>query len=63
MIIYIEKNLRNNKIAQNILQTHSAAEVLYIDNFKNIFDKNISGNTEKNIIIASVKKSILDAPL
>jgi len=42
MIIYLEKKLKDNKIAKNIISKFFSAEVLEIDNYKNIFDKNIA---------------------
>lgn len=63
MIIYIEKNLRDNKIAKNIISFYKDADVLEIDNYKNIFDKNIPYKTEKSIIIAWVNNAILEAPV
>lgn len=63
MIIYLEKKYRENKIAQNIISKYKNAKILEIDNYKNIFDKNIASKTEKNIIIAWIKNSILNAPL
>jgi hypothetical protein len=41
MIIYLEKQYKNNKIVKNILSYYKNARVLEIDNYKNIFDKNI----------------------
>jgi hypothetical protein len=52
MIIYLEKKYKDNKIAKNIINSYKDAEVLEIDNYKNIFDKNIPYRTEKSIIIA-----------
>lgn len=63
MIIYLEKKYKDNKIAKNIISFYKDAEVLEIDNYKNIFDKNISYITEKSIIIAWVNNSILEAPV
>jgi spore photoproduct lyase len=62
MIIYREKKLHDNKIAQSILEFYKHAKILDIDNYKNIFDKNIAGNTEKSLIIASVWNALLEAP-
>lgn len=62
MIIYVEKKLKNNQIAQNIISLFKEAPVLEIDNYKNIFDKNISGSIEKNIVLAEVKNAITQTP-
>ena len=63
MIIYLEKKYKDNKIAKNIINSYKDAEVLEIDNYKNIFDKNIPYRTEKSIIIAWVNNAILEAPV
>jgi len=63
MIIYLEKKLKDNKIAKNIISKFFSAEVLEIDNYKNIFDKNIAWNIEKIIVIASVNNAVLEVPV
>lgn len=63
MIIYLEKKYKDNEIAKNIISFYKDREVLEIDNYKNIFDKNIPYKTEKSIIIAWVNNSILEAPV
>lgn len=62
MIIYVEKKYKENKITQNILSKYKKREVLYIENYKNIFDKNISVIPEKSIIIAGINSAISEAP-
>lgn len=62
MIIYVEKKIKNNQITQNIISLFKEAQVLEIDNYKNIFDKNISGSIEKNIVLAEVKNAITQTP-
>lgn len=62
MIIYIEKKLHGNVIAQHIISKFPWSEVLEIDNYKNIFDKNLVGTIEKSIVIAWVNNAVLDAP-
>lgn len=62
MIIYLEKKLKNNPIAQSILSKFPENEVLEIDNYKNIFDKNISGTIQKTLVIAGVKNAITQTP-
>lgn len=62
MNIYLEKDLLENSVTKNILSIYKNANVLLIDNYKNIFDKSISYNTKKSIIIAKVWNAILKAP-
>jgi len=62
MLIYIEKEQLNNEITQNILSKYGESEILVIDNYKNIFDKNIYWETEKSIIVAWIKNALLQAP-
>lgn len=62
MLIYLERNLKDNKIAKNIISKYKDAEVLEIDNYKNIFDKTFAWDTEKFIIIASVNNCMIDTP-
>jgi spore photoproduct lyase len=63
MIIYLEKKYKDNQIAKNIINFYKNSQILEIDNYKNIFDKNISGNIEESIIIAWVNNAILEAPI
>lgn len=62
MILYIEKKVREMPQTQQIIALYKNADVVFIDNYKNIFDKNIAGNTEKSCIIAAVNNAILEAP-
>lgn len=62
MIIYLEKKYKNNNIAKNIISFYKGAKILEIDNYKNIFDKNLAWNTEKSIIIAWVNNAITKVP-
>ncbi len=62
MIIYLEKQYKNNKIVKKILLYYKDAEVLEIDNYKNIFDKNILWNTKETLILAWVSNAIIEAP-
>ena len=62
MLIYIEKSQINNPVAKNIIDSYRNPKILEIDNYKNLFDKKILGNTEKSIIIAWVNNAILEAP-
>lgn len=62
MIIYIEKWVLENPITKNIVSKYVNPQILIIDNYKNIFDKNISWNIEKAIVIASVNNAITATP-
>lgn len=64
MIIYLEKQIKNNKQVQKILDRFSRGNVIEIKNYKNIFDKNISGfETKKSIILAQLNSAaITQAP-
>lgn len=62
MIIYLEKQVKNNPIAQNIIKKFSQSNILEIDNYKNIFDKNFSGSTPKILVIAALKNAITQTP-
>ena len=42
MIFYIEKEIINHPNNQKILKKFPKAEILEIDNYKNLFDKKIS---------------------
>lgn len=62
MIIYLEKKVKDNSITKHILEKYEDKDIVLIDNYKNIFDKNFAWKIEKSIIIASVNNAILDAP-
>lgn len=62
MIILLEKKYKDNNIAKNIIKHYKNAKVLEIDNYKNIFDKNIFWGIEKTLIIAWVNNAIIEAP-
>lgn len=53
MIIYIENSLKDNSQAKKILDKYSTSSIIWIDNHKNIFDKNTDAKREKSIILAS----------
>ena len=55
MIIYLEKEAKNYNLAQRIISKFSNPEIIEIENYKNIFDKNIPFQHEKAIIIAKLK--------
>lgn len=63
MLIYIEKKIKDNQIAKNIISKFPNAQILEIDNYKNLFDKNISWEVEKCLIIAWVNNCITETPL
>ncbi len=65
MIIYIEKQAKDYPQTKKILEKFSNAQILYIDNYKNIFDKSIPGNISQkpNFIVAKLtSSSITKAP-
>jgi hypothetical protein len=45
MIIYIEKQASEYKQTKKILEKFSNANIIWIDNYKNIFDKKVANNT------------------
>jgi spore photoproduct lyase len=45
MHIYIEKQAKNYPKTQKILKKFKSADIIWIDNYKNIFDKNVALNT------------------
>ncbi|EKE27993.1 MAG: hypothetical protein ACD_3C00111G0010 [uncultured bacterium (gcode 4)] len=55
MIIYIEKEALKYNLTSEISNKFPDATILQISNYKNIFDKNISFKTEKNLILAKLK--------
>lgn len=62
MLLYLEKHLHDNPQAKKIMACFKDFQVLEIDNYKNIFDKNVAWKTQKTIIIASVNNAILETP-
>jgi len=64
MIIYIEKQAKNYKQTKNILEKFKNSQVIYIDNYKNIFDKNYKNiNSKKSLIVAKLNSNtITEAP-
>ncbi len=65
MQIYIEKQAKNYPQTKNILQKFKSANIIWIDNYKNIFDKKIPLNTslKPNFIVAKLNSnSITKAP-
>ena len=61
MIIYIEKQAKNYKQTKKILKKFSNAKILWIDNYKNIFDKKIANNVslKPNFIIAKLNSEVI----
>jgi spore photoproduct lyase len=64
MIIYIEKQAKNYPQTQNILEKFKSSQVIYVDHYKNIFDKNYKNiNSKKSLIIAKLNSTtITEAP-
>jgi len=42
MLLYIEKSVFENERVQAVLRKYPHADILKIDNYKNLFDKNIA---------------------
>ncbi len=60
MIIYIENNVKNLQSTKDIIKKFPKADILEIENYKNIFDKNIWYNLDENILIlAESPKNIM----
>lgn len=64
MILYLEKQAKNYNQTQEILKKFKKAQVIEIDHYKNVFDKNTAGlKEEKSIIIAKLNSpAITEAP-
>jgi len=64
MIIYIEKQAINYPQTQKIIEKFKNSSIIYIDNYKNIFDKDYTNiDSKKALIIAKLNSnSILEAP-
>ncbi len=65
MILYIEKAVKDNFVVTNAINKFKKSDIIFIDNYKNIFDKNTwSLNIEKSIIFAKLRSNaVSDAPL
>ncbi len=65
MIIYIEKQAKEYKQTKNILEKFKNSEVIFIDNYKNIFDKNYTNlDSKKSLIIAKLNSNaVTEAPM
>ncbi|MDR3150289.1 MAG: hypothetical protein LBU14_01325 [Candidatus Peribacteria bacterium] len=56
MIIYLEKSAGNYHQTKEILKRFKNSPIVYIDNYKNIFDKSHKNiNVLKSIVIAKLK--------
>ena len=64
MIIYIEKQALEYKQTKILLEKFKKSTIIYIDNYKNIFDKDLSNlNTSKSLIIAKLNSNaVSEAP-
>lgn len=63
MIFYIEKRISHTEIIKKLLHKYKDADFLYIDNYKNIFDNNISFKLRNTFIYWTVNNAISKAPL
>jgi hypothetical protein len=61
MIIYIEKQAKSYPQTQKILKKFKSADIIWIDNYKNIFDKNVALNTslKPSFIVAKLSSSAI----
>lgn len=57
MIIYVEKAAKNYELTEHILVKFPNSTIIEIDNYKNIFDKNINYQTEKCLILAKLNSN------
>ena len=63
MIIYIEKQSRNYSQTKYILDKFKKSNIVWIDNYKNLFDKKFSWKIKNCFIIAKLNSNaITDAP-
>ncbi len=64
MIIYIEKEISDLEITKIIIGKFKNANIIFIDNYKNIFSKTLPKNSNKwSFVLAKIKTdSILEAP-
>ncbi len=63
MIIYVEKEAKNYSQTKKIVSNFKNPEIIFIDNYKNIFDKNVTFFQEKSIIISKLKwNATLETP-
>ena len=62
MLIYYERSVINLARTKDIFKKYKNAELLEIGNYKNIFDKKLSGQPQNSIVLASVNNAISKAP-
>lgn len=62
MFIYLQKSQKNNPISKHMISQFPDSQILEIDHYKNIFDKNIIANPQKSFVIGEVNNAILEAP-
>lgn len=64
MIIYIEKQALEYSQTKILLEKFKNSKIIYIDNYKNIFDKDLNNlNTSKSLIIAKLNSNaVSEAP-
>ena len=60
MLVYIENKIKNNSQVLSFIDKFKNIDVVYVDNYKNIFDKKMPvWNKEKTIIFAELKWNCL----
>ena len=58
MLLYIEKWIKDNINTKRLIDLFNKPNIIYINNYKNIFDKNLDNlNIEKSIVLAELKWS------
>lgn len=64
MIIYIEKQAKDYPQTKKILEKFKSSSIIYINNYKNIFDKDLTNlDSKKSLIIAKLNSSaVSEAP-
>ncbi len=64
MIIYIEKQARDYPYTKKLLEKFQNSQVIFIDHYKNIFDKNYTNlNSKKSLVVAKLNSSsVIEAP-
>ena len=64
MLIYIERQAKDYSQTKKILEKYKNAKVIFIDNYKNIFEKDYKNlDTKKALIIEKLNsKSVSRAP-
>ena len=63
MIIYIEKQAKDYSQTKQIIEKFKNSNIVWIDNYKNLFDKKFSWSIENCFIVAKLNSdAITDAP-